>query len=140
MGIRLCLEKQAVEMRSDTSWMRESKYGLQFHWTSESQPRYGKQKVYADAVRDFDVQSFAQMVNQTGAGYIILTTSHAEHYFPAPIKSIDAIMPGRTSDRDLVQDLIGALEACGIRLMLYYHVGHDHWVEPDGWWTRTGFA
>ena len=138
--IRLCLEKQAVEMRSDTSWMRESKYGLQFHWTSESQPRYGKQKVYADAVRAFDVQSFAQMVNQTGAGYIIFTTSHAEHYFPAPIKSIDAIMPGRTSDRDLVQDLIGALGAYGIRLMLYYHVGHDHWVEPDGWWTRTGFA
>jgi len=30
-GIRSSLEKQAEEMRSDTSWMRESKYGLQFH-------------------------------------------------------------------------------------------------------------
>jgi len=48
-------------------------------------------------------------------------------------------MPGSTSDRDLVQDLIGALGAYGIRLMLYYHVGHDHWFEPDGWWTRMGF-
>jgi hypothetical protein len=38
-----------------------------------------------------------------------------------------------------VQDLIGALGAYGIRLMLYYHVGHDHWVEPNGWWARTGF-
>jgi hypothetical protein len=23
--------------------------------------------------------------------------------------------------------------------MLYYHVGHDHYNEPDGWWERTGF-
>lgn len=133
------LEQQAQGMHSDTSWMREAKYGLQFHWTSRSQPRHGKQKVYADAVRDFDVNAFSQMVNETGAGYIILTTSHAEHYFPAPIKAIDAIMPGRTSERDLVRDLIEALATYKIRLMLYYHVGHDHWVEPNGWWARTGF-
>ena len=135
--LKSSLEQQAEEMRSDTSWMREAKYGLQFHWTSKSQPRHGKQKAYADAVRGFDVQAFARMVNETGAGYIILTTSHAEHYFPAPIEGIDAVMPGRTSDRDLVQDLIGALGAYGIRLMLYYHVGHD--AEPNGWWARTGF-
>jgi len=23
-------------------------------------------------------------------------------------------------------------------LMLYYHAGHDHWREPDGWWVRCG--
>ena len=137
--LKATLEQQAEEMRSETSWMREAKYGLQFHWTSQSQPRHGKQKVYADAVRDFDVNAFSQMVNETGAGYIILTTSHAEHYFPAPIKAIDAIMPGRTSERDLLRDLIEALGTYGIRLMLYYHVGHDHWVEPNGWWVHTGF-
>ena len=57
---------------------------------------------------------------------------HAEHYFPAPIESIDAVMPGRTSARDLPAELIPALAARGIRYMMYYHVGHDHWREPDG--------
>jgi hypothetical protein len=35
------LQLQAKEVRSDTSWMREAKYGLQFHWTSQSAPRHG---------------------------------------------------------------------------------------------------
>jgi hypothetical protein len=119
--------------------MRQAKYGLQFHWTSQSQPRHGPQKPYSDAVRDFDVQAFAEMVHETGAGYVILTTSHAEHYFPAPIRAIDQIMPRRTTDRDLVGDLAAALGKQNIRLMLYYHCGHNHWREPDGWWQRTGF-
>ena len=130
---------RAEKMRSDTTWMRKAKYGLQFHWTSQSQPRHGVQKPYNEAVRDFDVASFAQMVHDTGAGYIILTTSHAEYFFPAPIRAIDRTMPGRTTDRDLIRDLADALGGFGIRLMLYNHCGHGHWQEPDGWWKRTGF-
>lgn len=137
--LKTSLEKQAEEMRSNTAWMREARYGLQFHWTSKSQPRYGKQKRYADAVQDFDVDAFSQMVDETGAGYVLITTSHAEQYFPAPIKAIDSIMLGRTTERDLVRDLIEALGAYDIRLMLYYHIGHGHWKKPDGWWVRTGF-
>jgi hypothetical protein len=133
------LDRKAAAMRSSTAWMRAAKYGLQFHWTSMSQPRHGAKKPYQAAVRDFDAQRFAQMVHDTGAGYIILTTSHAEYYFPGPIQAIDRIMPGRTADRDLVKDLSDSLGQYGIRLMLYYHVGHDHFAEPDGWWKRTGF-
>ena len=133
------LVKQAEKNRSNTSWMREAKYGLQFHWTSQSQPRHGKQKKYADAVQDFDVHAFAQMVHETGAGYVLMTTSHAEHSFPAPIKAINSIMTGRTTERDLIKDLIAALGKYDIRLMLYYHIGHDHWKEQNGWWVRTGF-
>jgi hypothetical protein len=133
------LQLQAKEVRSDTSWMREAKYGLQFHWTSQSAPRHGERKTYADAVRDFPVESFAQIVKDSGAGYVIITTSHAEHFFPAPIKAIDRILPGRTTERDLVREWIQALGAHGIRLMLYYHCGHDSWKDPNGWWARTGF-
>lgn len=127
------------ELRSSTKWMVDAKYGLQFHWTSMSQPRHGEKKPYAEAARDFDVDAFVKMVRETGAGYVILTTSHAEYYFPAPIKAIDNIMQGRTADRDLVGDLANALDEYSIRLILYHHVGHDHWREPDGWWERVGF-
>lgn len=133
------IEEKVNKIRSSTQWMVDAKYGLQFHWTSMSQPRYGMKKLYTDAVRDFDVDAFADMVRETGAGYIIFTTSHAEYYFPAPIKAIDKIMLGHTTERDLVRDLAEALGKYGIRLMLYYHVGHDHWLESDGWWEKTGF-
>jgi hypothetical protein len=133
------LQQQAQQMRSDTAWMRRAKYGLQFHWTSQSVPRHGPRKKYADAVRDFPVKSFAQIAKESGAGYVILTTSNAEHYFPAPIKAIDRVLPGRTTERDLVADCIDALGAHGIRLILYYHCGHDDWKNPDGWWQHTGY-
>src|SRR5579862_3768627 len=133
------LQEQAREMHSDTSWMRQAKYGLQFHWTSMSAPRRGERKPYAQACRDFPAKEFAEMVSSTGAGYVIITTSHAQHYFPAPIQAIDRIKPGRTSERDLVRDWIEALGAYDIKLMLYYHVGHDDWKQPDGWWRATGY-
>jgi hypothetical protein len=133
------LRESAQLIRADTTWMRAAQYGLQFHWTSDSQPRHGPKKPYAEAVRDFPVEAFARTVHGTGAGYVILTTSHREYYFPAPIRSIDRVMPGRTTQRDLVRDWIDALARYGIRLMLYYHVGHDHYKEPDGWWARTRF-
>jgi hypothetical protein len=138
-GLANQLRQQAKEMRSDTSWMRKAKYGLQFHWTSTSAPRHGDRKPYADACRDFPAKEFARLVNSTGAGYVIITTSNAQHYFPAPIKAIDRIKPGRTSERDLVRDWIEALGAYNIKLMLYYHVGHDDWRQPDGWWRATGY-
>jgi hypothetical protein len=134
---RLLAEARA--MHSDTAWMRRAKYGLQFHWTSQSQPRTGPKKPYADAARDFPARAFAETVHEAGAGYVILTTSHAEYYFPAPIAAIDATMPGRTAHRDLVHDLIDELGRYGIRLMLYYHPGHDDWRDPNGWWARTGY-
>jgi hypothetical protein len=133
------LGQQAKEVRSDTAWMRKAKYGLQFHWTSTSMPHRGPRKNYRDATRDFPAETFAQIVKDSGAGYAIVATSNAQHYFPAPIKAIDRVLPGRTAERDLVRDWIDALGAHGIRLILYYHCGHDDWRNPDGWWRHTGY-
>jgi hypothetical protein len=90
---------------------------------------------YCQAVRNFDVQKFADVLDEMGAGYIVFTTSHAEFYFPGPNKVIDEILPGRTCSRDLVGDLAQALSKHGIKLELYFHPGHDD-VE---WWRRTHF-
>jgi hypothetical protein len=58
------------------------------HWTSETSPRRGERKPYAQAVRDFDVEGFAGQVQATGAGFVVFTTSHGEHFFPAPLASL----------------------------------------------------
>ena len=115
--------------------MVAAKYGLMFHWTSQSKPREGPPLSYCDAVQNFDVDRFANMVSETGAGFVVFTTSHAGFYFPGPNPVIDSILPGRTCPRDLVGDLADALNRRHIRLELYFHPGHD----DAPWWQRTHF-
>jgi alpha-L-fucosidase len=121
--------------QASTSWMVAAKYGLMFHWTSQSMPRQGPPLSYCDAVRNFDVDKFANMVSVMGAGFVVFTTSHAGFYFPGPNPVIDSILPGRTCPRDLVGDLADALNRRHIRLALYFHPGHD----DAPWWQRTHF-
>jgi hypothetical protein len=83
------------------------------------------------------VESFARQVQATGAGFVVFTTSHAEHFFPAPLASLDPILPGRTARRDLVAELAEALGQRGVKLFLYYHLGASSdpaWLRATGFW------
>ena len=132
--------ERAREMRASTDWFVAAKYGVTFHWTVRTQPRRGPQKPFPDAVRDFDVNAFADMVKETGAGYIIFTSTHAPHWFPAPIQTIERILPGNTCQRDLIGDMADALNERGIKLILYYPGGRSEddtraiqWGSASGW-------
>ncbi len=129
------MEERALKVRSSTTWMVDGKYGLMFTWSAASQPRSGSKKPYSEAVQNFNVNAFANMVAGTGAGFVVFATSWANYYFPAPIRAIDRILPGRTTKRDLINELADALNARGVKLMIYYHAGHD----DKEWWARTGF-
>ena len=136
-SVRERLHRAALAMRTDTTWLQQAKYGIMVHWTSQSCPRHGERKPYAEAVRNFNVEAFADQMQTGGAGFVVLTTSHAFHYFPAPIEAVDKLLPGRTSRRDLVGDLADALNRRGIRLLLYYHLGASsdpQWLEATGFW------
>jgi len=131
--IKKQMDERAAKVRSSTTWMTDAKYGLMFTWTSTTQPRTGVQKSYEQAVNDFDVNAFADMVQGTGAGFIVFATSWSTYYFPAPIQTIEHLMPGHTTKRDLIRELADALNARGIKLMIYYHAGRP---QPD-WWSGT---
>jgi len=136
-AVREKLHQAALRLRSDTRWLQECRYGLMCHWTSQTFPQRGERKPYAQAVQDFDVEGFATQVQETGAGFVVFTTSHAEHYFPAPLKSLERTLPGRTAQRDLVAELAQALGKRGIRLFLYYHQGSGAdpaWLKATGFW------
>jgi hypothetical protein len=133
--VQVKLAAQAALGAAPTDWMVQAKYGVMVHWTSQSKPEQGRPLAYCQAVRGFDVQKFADMLDEMGAGYVVFTTSHAEFYFPGPSTVIDEILPGRTCSRDLVGDLAQALSKHGIKLELYFHPGHDD-IE---WWRRTHF-
>lgn len=133
--VRIRLAALGRQQAASTDWMVSAKYGLMFHWTSQSKPPSGPPKSYCDAVHDFDAERFANMVSKMGAGFVVFTTSHAGFYFPGPNRVIDAVLPGRTCPRDLVGDLADALGKRNIRLELYFHPGHD----DAPWWQRTHF-
>jgi hypothetical protein len=129
------LEQEASGMAASTDWLVADKYGLMCHWTSETKPTIGPPKRYQEAVRDFDVERFADMVHDMGTRHLIFTTSHAGFYFPGPNEIIDSILKGRTCDRDLIGDLADALQKREIKLLVYYHPGHD----DTEWWSKTHF-
>ena len=111
--------KKAIASRANSEWLSKAGYGLMFHWTSQSVNSDGSCKTYQDAVNDFDVNSFAKMVDETGAGYIIFTIGHAESFCPAPLKSWEKYHPGMTTQRDLIGEIADKLGEKGIKLMCY---------------------
>lgn len=136
-GVKERLHQAAMKLReqADTAWFRKAGYGLMLTWTSCITPRRGAKKNYADAVDAFPVEQFADQAAATGASFIVFSTSHAEMYFPAPLTSLERILPGRTTRRDLVAELAMALERRGMRLFLYYHLGAESdplWLESSG--------
>ncbi len=111
--------ERAVASRASVDWLRDAGYGLMFHWTSQSVQPDGSRKPFAEAVNDFDVDQFVNMVEETGAGYVIFTIGHAESYCPAPIKSWENVHPGKTTERDLINEIASELAKRHIRLICY---------------------
>jgi hypothetical protein len=112
-------EDSARADRASTDWFVKAGYGVMFHWTDFTQPRDGMKKPYPEAVNAFDVDTFARLIGEIGAGYVIFTLNHAHPHCPAPIQSWEAIHPGWTTRRDLIGDIADALEKRGIRFLLY---------------------
>jgi hypothetical protein len=135
------LRQRAAAFRSqgDTEWFRSVKYGLMVHWHTWSAPQHGARLPYLEAVRAFNVERFVEQVVATGAGFASITISHTNMVCPAPIKSLDAVLPGRTSQRDLIGEIADGLGKHGVRLFLYYHLGCNsdpEWQRASGFWEK----
>lgn len=124
---------QAQKLRSKPEWLTEAGYGLFFHWNARSQPKTGSARSYAAAVASFDVNAFANMVKSTGADFIVLTTSWALPTFPAPLKTLEELLPGNTTPRDLITDMANALNRHNIKLLVYCNFRMDWlgWKKED---------
>lgn len=126
--------KRVAALRSDTAWMREGKYGVMLQYGSWGYPQHGEKTPWEEVVKKFDVEKFAKMVDEDmGAKWVIWSITWRGSHFPMPLKSVDAIVPGHTTVRDLPLDLAAALKKRGIKLMFYYHPGH----EDPAWWAAN---
>ena len=129
-------QQRIAEFRADTTWLAESGYGIMFQAGEWSYPPQGDKKTWPGFAQDFQVVPFVDMVEKTGAGFVVWSATWRTYYFPAPIKAIDEILSGRTSKRDLIMEIADELNKRGIKLILYYHVGHGD-LPNTNWWNRN---
>lgn len=108
-------------MTNRTDWFYEAKFGLFVHWTTHSLPKEGEKKSHADAIKDFQLDTFVSQIVESGAKFVFFTITHADMNVPFALPELDEIMPGLTSERDLISELADKLEPHGIRLMFYFN-------------------
>ncbi|WP_411825650.1 alpha-L-fucosidase [Luteolibacter sp. AS25] len=137
--VKAALLKDAQAMRVQPDWFKDAGYGLMFQWTNRATPPEGPIKPWEEKVNDFKLDDFVDMVESTGAAYVLWSVTWGEQYISAPLKSLDAIIAGRTTKRDLLGEMADALEKRGIKLIFYYHYGYDcnHSIDKD-WMEASG--
>jgi hypothetical protein len=113
----------------NTDWFAKAGFGVFVHYLWDLQNAsnrlhsLGRQTSWAECVREFDTERFAESMREAGAGYVIFTMNQRTRFLIAPNAAFDRISgyaPGEAcTTRDLVLDLHAALAKRQIPLMLY---------------------
>ncbi len=137
--VKAALLKDALAMRKNPEWFRKAGYGLMFQWTNRATPPEGPVKPWQEKVDTFDLDGFVETVVESGAAYVLWSVTWGNQYVSAPVESLDALIKGRTTKRDLLGEMADALHARDIKLIFYYHYGYDcnhsidaEWMEASG--------
>lgn len=108
----------------NTDWMRDGKYGLFFHFLPNINGGAGQ---FPGKVDEFNVTNFAQDCADAGAAWVIFTLGQNSGLYCSPntkYNTYSGYAAGtKCSSRDLPMDLYDALNAKGIKLMLYLPCG-----------------
>ena len=114
-------------------------FGISVHWTAKSVLLDGTSLPFEEATRRFDVGKFADALASVHATHCIFTLAHARQQLAMPHPILDAILPGRTTKRDLIGELIEVLTQKGIRFIAYYN--HSCNGNDDVEWKKAcGYA
>jgi len=116
----------------NTDWFMNAKYGIFVHYLYNVQNNsenisglsQGKQTSWNECVNDFNVDTFAKNMSDAGAAYVMFSILQSTRYMIAPNETFNKYTGYKTgeacSTRDLIADLIVALDKYKIKLMLYY--------------------
>jgi len=128
----------ALQERCQPNWFKDAGYGLMFQWTNRATPKSGNIiKNWEDKVNDFDIDAFIELVEQSGAAYVIWSITWGQQYISAPIKALDKLIEGRTTKRDLLGEMADRLHDRDIKLIFYYHYGYDCYHSKDSVWLEA---
>lgn len=123
--------------QANTDWFVEAGYGIMVHIRQDTHNKGtddwfadGQKTTWDECVNGVDVETFADQVVETGAGYVILCIQQQDQFFAAPIHHFEKVVglqPGQAcAQRDLPLDMMNALAERGIRFMLYF-TGDGPW-------------
>ncbi len=113
----------------DAALFRSMRYGIFTTLTYQLSVSPDGQKSYQsfdEFVSQFDVKAYADEIKAMGFEYVIFTVWHKSIYMLGPNDALDRWLPGHTSSRDLVGEIADALNARGIKLILYAHPNDAH--------------
>lgn len=89
----------------------------------------GSNPTSANDVADrFDATGFANDLESMGVEYVIFTAWHSLFYPLFNSSAMERYYPGRCPNRDMIGDMISAVRAKGIRVLLYTHP-----MQPISW-------
>lgn len=131
------IRKEAKTTRQQPDWFKDAGYGLMFQWTNRATPPKGPIKPWEEKVNDFDLDQFMQLVDDSGASYVIWSATWGNQYISAPVKSLDEIISGRTTSRDLLGEMADRLHKKGVKLIFYYHYGYECYHSQDKEWLEA---
>jgi hypothetical protein len=168
MAILPCLLGQSIGLAGtgDADWMLKAKYGLFMHYqyrillgySVATDPKFpGPSQMSArqwnQFVDGFDVKGFARQAAEARVGWVMFCLD--DHYFAWPCAPNQAFSkytgyaPGeKCSRRDLILDLADALNAKGVKLIVYFAGLNGYTKEPqvskglvdDGDWATAPSA
>ena len=98
-----------------------------------------------DLADRFDAARFADDLYSMGVEYVLFTAWHANMNCLWPSPKMNHWLPGHASRRDVLRDMITAVKAKGIRVLLYTHPsdGHDLTAAEQmatGWGPAFDYA
>ena len=118
------------QFNQNTDWFQKAGYGVFVHYLEDLQNHsdtihsLGRQTSWDVCVKEFDVERFADAMDEAQAGYVIFTMHQRTRFLIAPNSTFDRLTgyrPGEAcATRDLVEDLYKALSKRKIPLMLYW--------------------
>lgn len=105
------------------------KYGLFVHYIASyaNDSEMVRAETLDKAAEDFDVEGFAEDVRKMGVEYVIFTAWHALAQPLYPSAVTEKWRPGNSVKRDLIGEVVDALNKIGVHVVLYTHPrdGHD---------------
>jgi alpha-L-fucosidase len=115
-GLLPAQNEQLPALEKGKKWFKQAKFGVFVHYL-------GGGPGWNERVESFDVEKFAGQIEQTRAGYVILTLGQNSGYYCSPNATYEKYAGYETgercSKRDLPMEVADALARRGIRLMLY---------------------
>lgn len=129
----VALGQGLADTRPNAVAFRQFRHGLFVHhvYGLTARPDGAKITTLDEFANAFDVNTFVDQVAGMGVEYVFLTAWHKAMYQLGPNPALERWLPGHTCKRDLVGEIADALNARGIKLVLYAHPNDGHDLSKD---------